>query len=71
MKIPLSLFDYSIWLTFNTLLILITSEVIILIPYEYGINKKMLNRIGLSLGLLFMIIVILRIMLYSRLFNFY
>jgi len=63
MQFPPFLWDVSLWLTMTAIILLITSELIS--PYYGGtnilINKKRLEKIGLAMGILFLITVIIRI----------
>ena len=63
MSIPLSFWDISLWLAITAIILLITSELIS--PY-YGktnllINKKRLKNAALTMGILFLITVVIRI----------
>lgn len=63
MQFPLSFWDVSLWLAITSIILLITSELIS--PY-YGqtnllINKKRLKQTALTLGILFLITVVIRI----------
>jgi len=60
---PLSFWDLSLWIAVTAIILLVASE--LLSPY-YGrtniiINKKRLRMVALSLGILFMLTVIIRV----------
>jgi len=60
---PLSFWDLSLWLAVTAIILLVTSE--LLSPY-YGrtsiiVNKKRLRMVALSLGILFMLTVVIRV----------
>jgi len=60
---PLSFWDLSLWIAVTAIILLVTSE--LLSPY-YGrtsiiVNKKRLRMVSLSLGILFMLTVIIRV----------
>jgi len=64
MYFPLTFWDISLWLAVTSIILLATSE--ILSPY-YGrvniwINKKRLKLVSLTLGILFMITVVIRVL---------
>ena len=66
---PLSFWDLSLWLAVTAIILLVTSE--LLSPY-YGrtsiiLNKKRLRMVALSLGILFMLTVVIRV--YEILFS--
>jgi len=66
---PLSFWDLSLWLAVTAIILLVTSE--LLSPY-YGrtsiiVNKKRLRMVALSLGILFMLTVVIRV--YEILFS--
>jgi len=63
MQFPLSFWDISLWLALMAIILLITAELIS--PY-YGqtnlnINKRKLKTAALTLGILFLLTVIIRI----------
>jgi len=63
MQFPLSFWDISLWLALMAIILLITNELIS--PY-YGqtnlnINKRKLKTAALTLGILFLLTVIIRI----------
>ena len=63
MQFPLSFWDISLWLAVTAIILLVTSELIS--PY-YGktnllIERKRLRNVALTIGLLFLITVIIRI----------
>jgi len=63
MNFPLSFWDISLWLAVTAIILLITSE--LTSPY-YGktnllINKKRLKNVALTIGVLFLITVVIRI----------
>jgi hypothetical protein len=63
MQFPLSLSDVSLWLAYTAIILLITSTLIS--PY-YGkkgipINKRLLRKAAITVGLLFMFTVFIRI----------
>jgi len=66
---PLSFWDLSLWLAVTAIILLVTSE--LLSPY-YGrtsiiVNKRRLRMVALSLGILFMLTVVIRV--YEILFS--
>jgi len=66
---PLSFWDLSLWIAVTAIILIVTSE--LLSPY-YGrtsiiVNKKRLRMVALSLGMLFMITVLIRV--YEILFS--
>jgi len=63
MNFPLSFWDLSLWLAVTSIILLVTSELVS--PY-YGktnllINKKRLKNAALTMGILFLITVVIRI----------
>ena len=63
MQFPLSFWDLSLWLAITAIILLVTSELIS--PY-YGktnllIERKRLRNVALTIGMLFLITVIIRI----------
>ncbi len=63
MTFPLSLWDISLWLAVMSIILIITSE-LISPGYRWTnmlINKKGLRNIALTMGVLFLITVIIRI----------
>jgi len=64
MIFPLSLSDVSLWLGVTTIIVVVTSVLIGLLP-DYSprilINKRILRLIGIACGLAFMLTVILRV----------
>jgi len=61
MNPPLSFWDVSLWIAFTSIILLLTSE---LLSSDYGrtsiaINKKRLRMVALSLGILFILTVLI------------
>jgi len=64
MKFPLSISDISLWLAVMAIILLITSELLSstsIYSRSLAIDKKRLRLIALSLGIGFMITVIIRV----------
>jgi hypothetical protein len=63
-NIPLSIYNVSLWLAVTALVLLLTSEMITLLP-EYSrrtlINKKLLRVLGIGCGFAFIIIVVIQV----------
>jgi len=62
MQLPLSFWDFRLWLAINAVILLITSEV--LLSYHekmFMIEKKRLRTIALILGIIFAITVLIQI----------
>jgi hypothetical protein len=63
-NIPLSLYSISLWLAATALVLLLTSEMITLLP-EYSrrtlINKKFLRVLGIGCGFAFVVVVIIQV----------
>jgi hypothetical protein len=63
MQVPLTFWDISLWLAVTAIILLVTAELIS--PY-YGmtnliIDEKRLRKVGLAMGVLFLITVAIRI----------
>jgi len=65
MTFPLSLSDISLWLGFSAIVVLVTSELINLLP-EFSprimINRSMLRTIGMGCGVAFIVTIALRVL---------
>ena len=54
MEFPLSLLEISLWLAFNAIILLITSELILDLRPQAFIDKKRLRLVALFSGIAFM-----------------